>query len=308
MSEKHKSYERSFRARLTNSKLGTALIALAFLPVVGVVDNVTRLQGDYDTTALQEQSELELVSANIHNEPLTQIFNTSFKEANPEQILAENKPDIACFQEISEEDALSLSYYGDVVFVSNNQAPLNGKVGIAIVSRRKVENADFINPDDNDRPAIIATIDNLKIACLHLMANEAIAENQLQKIMNLVSGLDIIMGDLNLRPEKANEIIGDFKYSSPTNKASLLADRKTGRGAIDRIIVLGSSKLLINSATGRLIFIHSDHLGVRVVIKPSNRANADIREFKGVNANPDEEATKKESENRLTDDNFTLVG
>ena len=300
MSEKHKNYERSFRARLTNSKLGAALMALAFLPVVGVVDNVTRLQGDYDTIALQEQSELELVSANIHNEPLTQIFNTSFKEANPEQILAENKPDVACFQEVSEEDALSLSYYGDVVFVSNNQAPLNGKVGSAIVSEREIENAYFINPDSNNRPAIIATIDSLKIACLHLTASEKIAENQLEKVMNIVSGLDIIMGDLNLRPEKANEIIGDFKYSSPTNKASLLADRKTGRGAIDRIIVTGTSKLLINSATGDLMVIHSDHLGVRVVIKLSNRANMDMGEFKGAN--------KKVSENRLTDDNFTLVG
>lgn len=308
MSEKHKSYERSFRARLTNSKLGAALMTLAFLPLVGVVDNVTRLQGEYDATALQEQTEIGLLSANIHNEPLVQIFNPSFKQANPERILAENKPDIACFQEISEEDALSLSYYGDVVFVSNNQAPLNGKVGIAIVSRRKIENADFINPDSNDRPAIIARIDNLKIACLHLTANEAIAENQLQKIMNVASSLDIIMGDLNLRPEKANEIIGDFKYSSPTNKASLISDRKTGRGAIDRIIVTGTSKLLINSATGDLIFIHSDHLGVRVVIKPSNWANVDMREFKGVNANPDEEATEKASEKRLTDDNFTLVG
>jgi endonuclease/exonuclease/phosphatase family metal-dependent hydrolase len=282
LSEKHKNYEKSFRARLTNSKLGAALMALAFLPVVGVVDNVTRLQGDYDTIALQKQDEIELLSANIHNEPLVQIFNTSFKEANPEQILAENKPDIACFQEISEEDALSLSYYGDVVFVSNNQAPLNGKVGIAIVSRRKIENVDFINPDNDNRPAIIARIDNLRIACLHLTANEGIAENQLQKIMNVASGLDIIMGDLNLRPEKANEIIGDFKYSSPTNKASLLADRKTGRGAIDRIIVTGTSKLLMNSATGDLIFIHSDHQGIIVVIETSNWANVDMREFKGV--------------------------
>ncbi len=300
MSEKHKSYERSFRARLTNSRLGAALMTLAFLPLVGVVDNVTRLQGDYDTIALQKQDEIELLSANIHNEPLVQIFNPSFKEANPERILAENKPDVACFQEISEEDALSLSYYGDVVFVSNNQAPLNGEVGLAVVSRREIENVDFINPDNDNRPAIIANTDNIKIACLHLTANEAIAENQLQKIMNVASSLDIIMGDLNLRPEKANEIIGDFKYSSPTNKASLISDRKTGRGAIDRIIVTDNSKLLINSATGDLIFIHSDHLGVRAVIKPSNWANVDMEDFKGAN--------KKVSENRLTDDNFTLVG
>lgn len=265
-------------------KLGALLVALSLLLTSSTAEGkgIHRIRGggEYSPASVTQQGELELLSANVHNEPLIQIFNTSFKEANPDRILAENKPDVACFQEISEEDALSLSYYGDVAFISNNQAPLNGKVGLAIVSKRKIKNVDFINPDDNDRPAIIAIIDNLKIACLHLIANEGIAEDQLREIMNLVSGLNIIMGDLNLGPEKANQIIGDFKYSSPTDKASLLSDTKTGRGAIDRIIVLGNSKLLINSATGRLIFIHSDHLGVRVTIKLSNWANVDRKELK----------------------------
>lgn len=265
-------------------RLGALLVALPLLLTSSTAEGegIHRISGggEYSPASVTQQGELELLSANIHNRPSVQLFNGSFEEGSPRQILAENNPDIACFQEISEEDALSLSYYGDVVFISNNQAPLNGKVGLAVVSRREIENVDFINPDDNDRPAIIAIIDNLKIACLHLTANKTIAKNQLRKIMEIISNLDLIMGDLNLRPEKANQIIGDFKYSSPTDKASLLSDTKTGRGAIDRIIVLGNSKLLINSATGRLIFIHSDHLGVRVTIKLSNWANVDRKELK----------------------------
>lgn len=261
----------SKRAPKYYKKIGALLVTISLMLTSSTAaesGKIYRFKGkEYLSTPITEQRELELLSANTHNRPLVQFFNGSFQEANPTQILAENNPDVACFQEISEEDALNLSYYGDVVFTSNSDAPLNGSVGIAIVSRRKIENVDFINPDDNNRPAIIANIDNLKIACLHLTANKAIAKNQLRKIMEIISNLDLIMGDLNLRPEEANQIIGAFKYSSPEYDPSLLSDIKTDKkGAVDRIIVLGSSELPINSATGYLISIHSDHLGVKVVL------------------------------------------
>jgi endonuclease/exonuclease/phosphatase family metal-dependent hydrolase len=281
--EKGKSYIESWRYKVANSKLGSAIMAVAMLPVAPLASHIGRSQAEYDQVELSRQEEIVLVSANIHNEPLIRainFFDGTFKEADPLDIIERQKPDIACLQEISEEDALSLRAYGDVVFVSNNEYPLNGKVGIAIFSRRKINSVETPNLSlgGDQRPAIIASIDGLRVACLHLSNSNNLAQSELDRLGDISEHLDAIMGDLNLIPEESDPIIGDIGY---TSRLDVPTHPKSSK-VIDRIILPDESRILVYKFGGSIIEIHSDHRGVVVRIKPSNWATMDMKDFKGV--------------------------
>lgn len=268
MKESGTSYRETLRYKISNSKLGRVVMAIAMLPLTPVIDNIDRSRAEYNPVELSRQPELDVLTANIHNQPLIQFFNSTFQEQDPLELLDRTKPDIACFQEISEEDALSLTSYGDVIFATNNDWVLNGRVGIALVSTREISGAKTTNlgSDEYQRPAIIASIDNLKIACLHLTSSTELAEKELRKLKDLPQALDIIMGDLNLTPAEANSIIGDINYSSRTDEPT---HPGTGR-AIDRIILPDGSKILVWKFDSFIIEINSDHKGVLVKVWPSN--------------------------------------
>ena len=278
MKESDTLYRETLRYKISNSKLGRVVMAIAMLPLTPVIDNIDRSRAEYNPVELSRQPELDILTANIHNQPLIQFFNSTFQEQDPLELLDRTKPDIACFQEISEEDALSLTSYGDVIFATNNDWVLNGRVGIALVSTRKISDAKTPNlgSDEYQRPAIIASINNLKIACLHLTSSTGLAEKELRKLKDLPHALDIIMGDLNLTPAEANSIIGDINYSSRNDEPT---HPKTGR-AIDRIILLDGSKILVWKFDSFIIKINSDHKGVIARIKPSSWTNVDIKELK----------------------------
>lgn len=278
MKESGTSYRETLRYKISNSKLGRVVMAIAMLPLTPVIDNIDRSRAEYNPVELSRQPELDVLTANIHNQPLIQFFNSTFQEQDPLELLDRTKPDIACFQEISEEDALSLTSYGDVIFATNNDWVLNGRVGVALVSTRKISDAKTPNlgSDEYQRPAIIASVDNLRIACLHLTSSAGLAEEELQKLKELPWALDIIMGDLNLNPPLADSIIGNIDYSSRTDQAT---HPGTGR-AIDRIILPGGSKILVWKFDSSIIEINSDHKGVIVKIKPPSWTNVDMPEFK----------------------------
>ncbi|MFZ1522479.1 MAG: endonuclease/exonuclease/phosphatase family protein [Candidatus Saccharimonadales bacterium] len=278
MKESDTLYRETLRYKISNSKLGRVVMAIAMLPLTPVIDNIDRSRAEYNPVELSRQPELDILTANIHNQPLIQFFNSTFQEQDPLELLDRTKPDIACFQEISEEDALSLTSYGDVIFATNNDWVLNGRVGIALVSTREISGTKTTNlgSDEYQRPAIIASIDNLKIACLHLTSSTGLAEKELRKLKDLPHALDIIMGDLNLTPAEANSIIGDINYSSRNDEPT---HPKTGR-AIDRIILLDGSKILVWKFDSFIIKINSDHKGVIARIKPSSWTNVDIKELK----------------------------
>ena len=293
------AWQPSLRYRLANSQLGRAVMATMMLPLGPVTDPVERSSVEYPALALPEQTDIRIMSANLHHRPLTQYFNSEFKEQNPLSLI-ESYPeiDIACFQEISEEDAHSLSEHGDVVFAVNNEYPLNGKVGVALFSRRKISDASRPNLSHGSRrPAILATIDNLRFACLHFTNNEVSASNELNELLEIAEGLDVVAGDFNLQTyyvgNSAPKPIASSESSGPT----------LGSRTIDRIILLAGSEITISHVYIKTELINSDHRAVIMVIIPSRRDRVDMQELKGSGILS--RIMNKALE--LSDDNFTLA-
>lgn len=254
---------------------------MMMLPIAPITDSVDRSSAEYSPVELRQQPDLNLLTANVHNKPLIQFFNSGFEQADSLSLMTGEQGqeiNIACFQEISEEDAHKLSEHGDVIFAVNNDYPLNGKVGIALFSRRRIADSEKPNLSGRShRPAILATIDNLRFACMHLTRRRGDALDELDKLNEITDHIDFIMGDLNLDPEDVDALIASgIKFSSRTDQPTL----KSGGRAIDRIIVPGESRIIIYKFESYVIEIHSDHMGVLVKIKPSNWANTNMRELK----------------------------
>jgi endonuclease/exonuclease/phosphatase family metal-dependent hydrolase len=271
----------SLIGRVARSKVGRMAASLMLLAggLIPVENPIIESLAGYDPIELEAQDDIKLMTANAHNRPLTQFFNFDFLEQNPVELLNRYTPDIACFQEISEEDALNLRAFGDVVFTSNNEWPFNGSVGIALVSKRRIQDAftpDLDSRNDQNRPAIVATIDGLRIACLHLTNSTILASSELKKINDLVQNLDVIIGDLNLSPKLVQMIMGDVNYASRTDKVTHAGTE----GVIDRIILPDESRILVWKFRSIIIRINSDHRGVIAMILPSNWSNLSREDLK----------------------------
>ena len=69
MKESDTLYRETLRYKISNSKLGRVVMAIAMLPLTPVIDNIDRSRAEYNPVELSRQPELDILTANIHNQP-----------------------------------------------------------------------------------------------------------------------------------------------------------------------------------------------------------------------------------------------
>ncbi len=258
-------YSRSWRDRL---RLSLAAVALLVPPPV---ISPSYLPESFDPVELQQQEDVTIISANVHNRPLIQFFNSNFLEAEPIKIIVDQQPDIACFQEISQINARLLTSHGEVVYAQNNKKPLNESVGVAMVSTRKMDDIETPNLSESlTRPAIVAKVDGVNMACLHLTNGPSKATQELRKLLRLYPDIDLIAGDFNLEPDQIAGLVEEFQIQSPES-TTLVRSKK--RGAVDRILLKQTSALTLAKWSIKSFSTGSDHRAVKFVGKPSSSSN-----------------------------------
>jgi len=260
----HYKKRRSLKEKL---KLCAVAVTMLGLPPVAPA---SYLANDYSPVPLLEQKEVTIITSNVHNRPLIRYLDDDFLQDDPLNILTTHQPDIACFQEISAQDAAELTQYGEVVYKENNNKPFNGSVGIAQVSTRRMSHIQTPNlSKDSERSAIVTTIDDIQAACTHLTDNPVKAKEQLHELLNRYPDLAIVAGDFNLEASIANTIMRNFRYAS-TDKPTLVHSNKS---AVDRVFLKNGQKRTIQHWISHRFRLLSDHRGVKASFRPLNWAN-----------------------------------
>ncbi|MBP7837334.1 endonuclease/exonuclease/phosphatase family protein [Candidatus Saccharibacteria bacterium] len=262
--------KRNLRTWCDKLRIGVAGAMLLGLPPV--IDE-THPASEYAEQPLQQQDEVRLITANVHNQPLSKFYLSSFQMANPQAILDSRKPDVTCFQEISNTAVAKLSKK-ERAYVRGSKTPLNN-VGVALLSSRKMKNVDRVNLSKNSlRPAIVAEIDDMLFACLHLTDDGLSANQELQALLKKYPGLDVAMGDFNLTPDKIDRTMGRFAIAS-TLEPTLT---RGVRPAVDRIF-LSRDALALKYSDSIVFETGSDHRAVEFIGIPSNIGNFDPKEL-----------------------------
>ena len=258
---------RTWRDKLRIGVAGAMLLGLP--PVI----DETHPASEYAEQPLQQQDEVRLITANVHNQPLSKFYLSSFQMADPQAILDSREPDVACFQEISNTAVAKLSKR-EGAYVRGSKTPLNN-VGVALVSNRKMKNVDRVNLSRNSlRPALVAEIDDIQFACLHLTDDDISAHQELQTLLKKYPGSDIVMGDFNLTPNRIGRTMGHFAIAS-TAEPTLT---RGVRPAVDRIF-LSSDALALKYWDSAVFETGSDHRAVEFVGIPSNFGNFNPKEL-----------------------------
>jgi endonuclease/exonuclease/phosphatase family metal-dependent hydrolase len=138
-----------------------------------------------------------------------------------------------------------------------------------------MKNVDRVNLSKNSlRPAIVAEIDDMLFACLHLTDDGLSANQELQALLKKYPGLDVAMGDFNLTPDKIDRTMGRFAIAS-TLEPTLT---RGVRPAVDRIF-LSRDALALKYSDSIVFETGSDHRAVEFIGIPSNIGNFDPKEL-----------------------------
>lgn len=270
--------ERNSRQRTWRDKLRIGVAGVMLLGLPPVVDETYPAE-EYSQEPLQQQKEIRILTANIHNPPLIQFYKSRFSKADAYKLLNTTKPDIACLQEITNDEAAKLPQ--EIAFARNSKVPLNkivrlDDVGLALASTRKMENVERLNLSRTSiRPAVIADIDSLKVACLHLTDDGVAASEELQILLKTHPDLSLVMGDFNQTPVEIGRLMGDMAIAS-THEPTLVNGK---RPAIDRIF-LDDKALLLKYWDSFPLETGSDHRAVLLTGTPSNRRNFSRKELR----------------------------